>query len=137
MLTSTTLASHGLTPAVAPGPIDVEQRIKNGFAGMDPGALGFSIAVIVVAVLLIVACIVVAIAYTRKRRAQRKLFDAYGEGKPMQSFETVTAKPSTALGDDSDDEPNTFGSTPPPAQMGATPGAPAGGIKVEPLTDSE
>jgi hypothetical protein len=39
VLTSTT-AGNGLTPALVPAPIDVEQRIKNGFAGNDTTALG-------------------------------------------------------------------------------------------------
>jgi hypothetical protein len=89
--------------------------------------LGFTIGAIVLIVICIVACVVIAVAgkstervlldailkrysclgvyaVVRKRRAQSQLMSAYGEGKPMQSFETVTAKPSTALRDGSDDE---------------------------------
>merc|ERR1712146_334208 len=71
--------------------------------GEDNATLGAFIGIVVFVVLCIVGCIVVGVMIVKKRKAQKKLFDAYGEGKPMQSFETVTAKPSTALGEDSDD----------------------------------
>jgi len=127
LLTTTTTLEETTESAV--GFLD---RIANGFAGKDDSALGFTIGAIVLIVICIIACVVIGIAVARKRRAQSQLMSAYGEGKPMQSFETVTAKPSTALRDGSDDE-SPFGSN-----LNASNGSvPTGGIKVEPLTDSD
>jgi len=128
--TITTITTMEETTESVVGFID---RIANGFAGKDDSALGFTIGAIVLIVLCIIGCVVVGVAMARKRRAQSQLMSAYGEGKPMQSFETVTAKPSTALRDGSDDE-SPFGGNTLNASNGSVP---TGGIKVEPLTDSD
>jgi hypothetical protein len=123
-------------------------NIGAGLRGENPTYLGIFIGAILFIVVAIVGCIVVAVYFVKKRRAQQKLFDAYGEGKPMQSFETVTTKPSTALGDDSDDE---FGiiSAPTPVSssvaqpadtmdsFGAGGTVPRVGITVEPLSSDD
>ena len=87
----------------------------------------------VLIVICIIACVVVGVALARRRAVNQKLAEKYGEGKPMQSFETVTAKPSTALGDDSDDEAP-FGMLP---SANSTISSPPAGIKVEPLSSDE
>jgi hypothetical protein len=125
------------------------ENLQDGFAGQNNVYLGGFIAVIILIVIIIVAVVVVVIKIRQNKEARKTLYNAYGQGKPMQSFETVTAKPSTALGEDSEDEPLGILSTPTAASvnMGSGVGdasmthgdddAPRVGIKVEPLTDSE
>lgn len=122
-------------------------NIAAGLRGENDTYLGIFIGVVGFVVLCIVGCIIVAVQVAKKKRADKKLFDAYGEGKPMQSFETVTAKPSAALGDEDSDDDQPFGILSTPTAPSSVPGtmggygttddAPRVGIKVEPLTDSD
>jgi len=147
--TSTTLPEVKETEAPSAGFFD---NIGAGLRGENPTYLGIFIGAIVFILVAVIGCIVVGVYMVKKRRAQQKLFDAYGEGKPMQSFETVTTKPSTALGDDSDDEfgiisaPTPISSSTPMGGDSGEPGTldsfgtgtvPRVGITVEPLSSDD
>jgi hypothetical protein len=121
------------------------ERLQDGFRGEDDVYLGGFIGVLLFLVCIIVAVIVAVVMWRRNKRQSQTLYDAYNQGKPMQSFETVTAKPSAAINEDSDDDDQPLGilstptlaSQPSSFSVATNDEAPRVGIKVEPLTDSE
>jgi hypothetical protein len=60
-------------------------------------AIGYVIGFIALVLILIIACVIVIVAVVRKRAAKRKLAEVYGEGRPLEQFETISAKPPSGM----------------------------------------
>jgi len=90
---STSTLPIGLTPAMSSDGPGVLARLKNAFSGTDPTYLGYAIGFIVLVLIIIIASVIVIVAVVRKRAAKRKLAEVYGEGRPLEQFETISAKP--------------------------------------------